>query len=67
MVTLSDGSFDYLLLYVNGILIVAKSMLEINILKSRLSDVFERKDFGNAKKIVGMEIHKDRKVGKLYL
>jgi hypothetical protein len=64
---LSDGSFDYLLLYVNGILIVAKSMLEINILKSRLSDVFEMKDFGDVQKIVGMEIHKDRKVGKLYL
>lgn len=51
----------------NGILIVAKSMLEINILKSRLSDVFEMKDFGDVQKIVGMEIHKDRKVGKLYL
>jgi hypothetical protein len=64
---LSDGSFIYLLLYVDGILIAAKNMLEIKKLKSLLSDEFEMKDLGVAKKIQEMEIHCDRKAGKLYL
>jgi hypothetical protein len=64
---LSDGSFVYLLLYVDDMLITAKNMLEIKRFKSLLSDGFEMKDLGAAKKILGMEIHKDRKAGKLYL
>lgn len=64
---LSDGSFVYLLLYVDDMLIIAKNMLEIKRLKSLLSDEFEMKDLGDAKKILGMEIHRNRKVGKLYL
>jgi hypothetical protein len=43
---LADGSFVYLLLYVDDMLIVAKSMLEIKRLKSLLGDEFEMKDFG---------------------
>jgi hypothetical protein len=62
---LSNDSFVYLLLYVDDMLIAAKSMLEIKRLKSLLGDEFEMKDF--VKKILGMEIHRDRKVGKLYL
>jgi hypothetical protein len=64
---LLDGSFVYLLLYVDDMLIAAKNMLEIKKLKSLLSDEFEIKDLGAAKKILGMEIHRDRKAGKLYL
>jgi hypothetical protein len=64
---LSDGSFIYLLLYVDDMLIAAKNMLEIKRLKSLLSDEFEMKDLGAAKKILGMEIQRDRKAGKLYL
>jgi hypothetical protein len=64
---LADGSFVYLLLYVDDMLIAAKSMLEIKRLKSLLGDEFEMKDLGAAKKILGMEIHRDRKAGKLYL
>jgi hypothetical protein len=64
---LSDGSFIYLLLYVDDMLIATKSMFEIKRLKSLLSDEFEMKDLGVAKKIIGMEIHRDRKAGKLYL
>jgi len=52
---------------VDGILIAAKNMLEIKKLKSLLSDEFEMKDLGVAKKIQEMEIHCDRKAGKLYL
>jgi hypothetical protein len=64
---LVDGSFFYLLLYVDDMLIAAKSMLEIKRLKSLLGDEIEMKDLSAVKKILGMEIHRDRKVGKLYL
>jgi hypothetical protein len=64
---LVDNSFVYLLLYVDDMLIAANSMLEIKRLKSLLGDEFEMKDLGAAKKILGIEIHWDRKAGKLYL
>ena len=64
---LSDDSFIYLLLYVDDMLIAAKSMSQVNILKKQLSDEFEMKDLGAAKKILGMEIIRDRSVGKLFL
>ena len=63
----SDGSFVYLLLYVDDMLIAAKNMSDVLILKKRLSKEFEMKDLGPAKKILGMEIRRDRKGGKLYL
>eukprot|EP00253_Pinus_taeda_P019335 PITA_19335 len=46
-------------------LIASKSMEEINRLKAQLSRVFDMKDLGIAKHILGMEIHRDRKNGKL--
>jgi hypothetical protein len=64
---LSDGSFVYLLLYMNDMLIATKSMLEIKRLKFLLSEEFEMKDLGATKKILRMEIHRNRKAGKLYL
>ena len=64
---ISDGSFVYLLLYVDDMLIIARSMSEINKLKTQLSGKFEMKDLGAAKKILGMEIYRDRRAGKLYL
>ena len=42
-------------------------MSEINMLKTQLQGEFEMKDLGAVKKILGMEIHRDRKVWKLYL
>ena len=36
-------------------------------LKSLLSSQFDMKDLGAAKKILGIEIHRDRGVGKLWL
>ncbi len=48
-------------------LITAKSMSYINILKKQLSDEFEIKDLGVAKKILGMEITRHRSVRKLFL
>ena len=49
---LPDGSFVYFLLYVDDMLIAAKSMVEINKVKTQLSGEFEMKDLGAAKKIL---------------
>uniref|UniRef100_A0ACD5ZUM4 Uncharacterized protein n=1 Tax=Avena sativa TaxID=4498 RepID=A0ACD5ZUM4_AVESA len=56
-----DGSPIYLLLYVDDMLIAAKGMKEITTLKAHLSSEFGMKDLGAAKKILGMEITRDRK------
>uniref|UniRef100_A0A2N9GIC0 Integrase catalytic domain-containing protein n=1 Tax=Fagus sylvatica TaxID=28930 RepID=A0A2N9GIC0_FAGSY len=45
----------------------AKNLVEINKLKTQLSGEFEMKDLGATKKILGMEIHRDREAGKLFL
>ena len=62
-----DLSFIFLLLYVNDMLIAAKSMFEVNNLKSLLSKEFDIKDLGATKKILGMEIHRDRASRRLWL
>jgi hypothetical protein len=48
-------------------LIDAKSKNEITTLKARLSSEFEMKDLEATRKILGMEIGKDRKSGLLFL
>ena len=63
--SLDDGSFIFLLLYVDDMLIAAKSILEVNKLKFLLSREFDMKDLGAAKKILGMEIRRDRDAKKL--
>jgi hypothetical protein len=65
--SLYDSSYIFLLLYVNDMLIVARSMKEVNKLKALLSKEFDMKDLGVAKKILGMEIRKDRDAKKLWL
>lgn len=60
-------SFMYLLLYVDDMLIAAKNMSDIDKLKVKLKTEFQMKDLGAAKKILGMEISRDRKESKLYL
>ncbi|RVW98296.1 Retrovirus-related Pol polyprotein from transposon TNT 1-94 [Vitis vinifera] len=42
-------------------------MVKVNKLKSLLSKEFDMKDLGATKKILGMEIHRDRTSGKLWL
>ena len=64
---LQDGSYIYLLLYVDDMLIATKSQDEIDKLKAQMSKEFEMKDLGEAKKILGMEINRDRERGKLWL
>jgi hypothetical protein len=56
-----------MLLCVDDMLIVAKSMKEVVALMAQLSREFDMKDLGVAKKILGMEIIRDRKSGLLYL
>jgi hypothetical protein len=48
-------------------LIAAKSKKEIATLKAQLSSKFEMKDLGVARKILGMEIGRDRKSGLSFL
>ncbi|KAD5962030.1 hypothetical protein E3N88_13503 [Mikania micrantha] len=54
------GSFLYLLLYMDDMLIVCKDKSEIEDTKSILMEEFEMKCLGEAKKIIGMEILRDR-------
>ncbi|GJR75321.1 retrovirus-related pol polyprotein from transposon TNT 1-94 [Tanacetum coccineum] len=52
---LQDGSFVYLILYVDDMLIASQSSDEIEKLKTRLKNEFEMKDLGEAKMILSME------------
>ena len=63
----SDGSFVYLLLYIDDMLVVAHKISLINESKAQLSNEFEIKDLGDVKKILDMEIHRDRQVQKLIM
>ncbi|KAE8678885.1 Serine/threonine-protein kinase Nek5 [Hibiscus syriacus] len=65
--SLDDGSFIFLLLYVDDMLIAAKNMDDVIGLKTLLSQEFDMKDLGAAKKILGMEICRDRDSRKLRL
>jgi len=56
---LLSGEYNYLLLYVNDMLIVFKSRSTIDKLKEDLSFKFEMKDLGEVKKVLGMEIERD--------
>lgn len=64
---LRDESYIYLLLYVDDMLIASKNQGKIEKLKSHLSREFEMKDLDEVKKIFGMEISRDRRLGRLYL
>jgi hypothetical protein len=62
-----NGSTIYLPLYVDDMLIAAKDKEEIAKLKAQLNLEFEMKDLGAAKKILGVEIIRDRTSGMLYI
>ena len=57
----------YLLIYVDDMLVAAKDLEAIQHLKTELSQKFEMKDLGAAKRILGMEIVRDRAAGELWL
>lgn len=67
VMSLDDGSFIFLLLYVDDILIAADHLHEVNELKIMWGKDFNMKDLGVAKNILGMEIHKDKNAKKLWL
>lgn len=48
-------------------LIASKSITKIQSLKKKLSDAFEMKDLLDAKRILGMDIFKNKREGKLFL
>jgi hypothetical protein len=48
-------------------LLQAQSMVEINRLKAQLVRMFQMKDLGATKQILGIEVHRDEKNGKLWL
>ena len=63
----NDEIFLYLLLYIDDMLIAAKSKEEIRTIKAQLSNEFEMKDLRATKKILRMEIMNDRVVRRLSL
>ncbi|GJX43337.1 retrovirus-related pol polyprotein from transposon TNT 1-94 [Tanacetum coccineum] len=56
----TPGEYIYLLLYVDDMLIACKSKAEIRSTKSLLKKEFDMKELEEAKKILGMEIVRDR-------
>jgi hypothetical protein len=60
---LDENCHVFLLLYVDDMLIAAKSIKEVDKLKALLQREFEMKDLRAARKILGMEILWDKKVG----
>ena len=64
---LPTGEYIYLLLYVDDMLIASKYRFVIEELKKDLSSEFEMKDLGEAKKVLGMEITRHRRSGKVSL
>lgn len=64
---LENDMFIILVLDVDDMLVASKSMFEINRLKAQLARAFDMKDLGAANQILGMQIHRDGKNGKLWL
>lgn len=62
-----DGNFIILLLYADDMLIMRQDIAMIHRLKEELSKSFDMRYLGPAKQILGMEIFRDRKIGKLWL
>lgn len=57
----------YLLLYVDAMLLAAKDMSDIKKLKEQLESTFEMKDLCLARRILRMDIYRDRSKGVLRL
>ena len=62
---IKEGDYVYLLLYVDDMLLVAKRMSYIKKVKEMLSKEFDIKDLGPAKRILGMNIERNRAGGVL--
>ena len=64
---LSNKSIIYFLLYVDDMLIAAKSKVDLYQLKQQLSLEFDMKDLDATRKILGMEIFRDREACSIHL
>jgi hypothetical protein len=64
---LNNDIFIILVLYVNDMLLASKIVTNINRLKAQMARTFDMKDLGAAKNILGMNIFRDRRNGKLWL
>ena len=64
---MSNKIFVYLVLYVDDMLIASQSVEEIHKLKLRLKLAFEVKELGEAKKILGIKISRNKQQRKLIL
>lgn len=63
----TSGIYIYLLLYVDDMLVACKDMGVIDDLKKKLSQRFDMKDLGAARKIIGIDIIRDWENGILKL
>ena len=57
--------FTYLLLYVDDMMSIVRNKTHIQKLKAQLKEECDMKDLGETKKILGMEISRDKSIGKL--
>ncbi|KAH9782240.1 hypothetical protein KPL71_008811 [Citrus sinensis] len=64
---IGDGKMIYVMLYVDDMLIACHSIDEISHLKNLLSSEFDMKDLEAARKILGMEIIRDRRRKLMFL
>lgn len=64
---LRDSDQIILLLYVDDILIAGKNVIIIQALKKKLSSEFEMKDMGAVKRVLGIDIQRDRRQGTIFM
>lgn len=62
-----ENAFIILLLYVDDMLVVGPNKDQVQELTAQLAREFDMKDLGPANKILGMQIHQDRKDRKIWL
>jgi ATP-binding cassette subfamily B (MDR/TAP) protein 1 len=64
---IENGNYIIFLLYLDDMLVAGTNMHDINVLNKKLANSFAMKDLGDAKKILGMRITRDKKNKKLTL
>ena len=62
--SLENGTFIIMVLYVYDMLVASQSVVDILKFKAQLARMFQMKDLGATKQILGMEVNKERKNGK---
>lgn len=70
LVSFSKGRVDlnlFIYFYIDDMLLACLNKSEIDVIKAKLKSEFEMKDLGQAKRILGMEIERNRKYCTLIL